>query len=180
MAGKKTSANKLNKTLIEVSRILNENNIDQWFVMFGTLLGIVREGNCIDGDDDLDIMIHYNYDELRNIFESKNFKFEPNRKSKNILKSLASKQYASFDFYMCEILNSNTYYSPWQNIQVNNVSIVQQKWKNCSINLPNDAEVKLEKMYGKDWRTPIEYIHGNRGEQSEENSIYNTKLKFTV
>jgi len=180
MYKQKTSADKLNKTLRAVSNILNDNNINEWFIMFGTLLGIVREDNCIDGDDDLDIMIHHDYHQLRNIFESSGYEFEPHRKSKNILKSLSSEQHASFDFYMCEISDDNTYYSPWQNVQVDNVSIVQQKWCDCNINLPNDAEVKLEKMYGEDWRTPIEYVHGERGEQSDENSIYNTKLKFII
>ena len=180
MAGEKTSADKLNKTLIEVSNILNKHNINEWFVMFGTLLGIVREGSCIDGDDDIDIMINFDYAELKNIFSQEGLKFDTNRKSQNILKSLSTNKYASFDFYMCEISKENNYYSPWQNVQVNNVSVVQKNWNNCNINLPNNAEEKLEKMYGKNWRTPVKYIHGQRGEFSDENSIYNTKLKFII
>jgi hypothetical protein len=81
---------------------------------------------------------------------------------------------------MCEISKDNNYYSPWQNVQVNNVSIIKHKWQNCFINLPNDAERKLEKMYGKNWKTPIKYTHGQRGELSDENSIYNTKLKSII
>tara|TARA_B100002019_G_scaffold216392_1_gene188991 strand:- start:7445 stop:7987 length:543 start_codon:yes stop_codon:yes gene_type:complete len=180
MDKQKTSTEKLNRTLHRVSRILDDNNIDCWFVMFGTLLGVVRENNCISGDDDIDIMIHYNYNDLKNIFVSNGFHFDVNRKSQNILKSIPSNEYASFDFYMCEISKDNNYYSSWQNVQVNNVSIIKHKWQNCFINLPNDAERKLEKMYGKNWKTPIEYKHGERGEMSDENSIYNTKLKFIL
>lgn len=179
MNKEKTSQEKLNRTLVKVSEILNKNNINTWFVMFGTLLGIVRNNSCINGDDDIDIMIHYNYRKLKSIFKLEGFEFEA-RKSQNILKVQPSDKYASFDFYMSEILNENTYYSPWQNVQVNNVSITKKRWNNCNINLPNDAESKLEKMYGKDWRTPIKYTHGQRGEFSNENSIYNTRLKSII
>jgi hypothetical protein len=180
MAGEKTSANKLNKTLIEVSRILNEHDINQWFVIFGTLLGIVREGSCIEGDDDLDIMIHYNYHELRAIFESNGFQFEPMIKSHNILKTLPSDEYASFDFYMCEMPNNNTYYSPWQNVEANNVSIVKREFFDFYINMPNDSELRVERLYGKNWKTPINYTTEQHHLLINGDSIYNTSFKSII
>ena len=56
MAGISESKDKLNSSLIKISKILNKNKFDQWFIAYGTLLGIVRNNSCIDGDDDIDIM----------------------------------------------------------------------------------------------------------------------------
>ena len=75
MAGKKTDKEKLNRTLEKVCFILNKNNINDWFIFFGTLLGIVRENSCIQGDDDLDIMINCDYEKLRSSFEEEGFIF---------------------------------------------------------------------------------------------------------
>lgn len=48
MAGIYTDKEKLNRTLEKVCSILNENNINDWFIFFGTLLGIVREDRCCE------------------------------------------------------------------------------------------------------------------------------------
>jgi phosphorylcholine metabolism protein LicD len=69
MVGRKQNSDTLNATLVKITKILNENSINGWFICYGTLLGIVRENSCIDGDDDIDIVIHKSkYDELRRVF----------------------------------------------------------------------------------------------------------------
>ena len=76
MAGKKETSEKLNRTLLFLITLLNDNNIKSWFVCYGTLLGLVRENSCIDGDDDIDIIIEKsNYDIIKNILIENNFKF---------------------------------------------------------------------------------------------------------
>ena len=55
MAGKKLPANVLNNTLLAIIKLLNDNNINRWFVCYGTLLGLVRENSCIDNDDNITI-----------------------------------------------------------------------------------------------------------------------------
>ena len=57
MAGTKQTSEKLNKTLLFLITLLNDNNIKNWFVCYGTLLGLVRENSCIDNDDDIDVII---------------------------------------------------------------------------------------------------------------------------
>ena len=57
MVGKKQTSEKLNNTLTEIVKILNANNIANWFIGYGTLLGIVRNRACINNDDDIDILI---------------------------------------------------------------------------------------------------------------------------
>ena len=53
MVGKKNDKILLNKTLLFIIKLLNDNNIKNWFIGYGTLLGIIRENSCIDGDDDV-------------------------------------------------------------------------------------------------------------------------------
>jgi|TARA_B110000211_G_C13952817_1_gene496981 phosphorylcholine metabolism protein LicD len=47
---------KIDEQLLEVTEILNKNNIFYW-IDSGTLLGIVREGKLLSGDLDIDISI---------------------------------------------------------------------------------------------------------------------------
>ena len=78
MTKKRISKKKLNYTLLFIAKLLNSNNINKWFIAYGTLLGIVRENSCIDNDDDIDIIIHKsNYDIVKNILIENNFKFYP-------------------------------------------------------------------------------------------------------
>ena len=182
MSGKGTDSEKLNFTLEKVCSILNENNINDWFIFFGTLLGIVRENICIDGDDDLDIMINCDYQKLRSTFEQEGFTFTSDfsiNDSNQILKTKPCDKYASFDFYMCEAQDKN-YFTPWQNVEVQNVEIEVKEWRSARINLPKNPETLLEKMYGSTWRTPIKLTNEDKEARSNEYTIYNTKVKTII
>ena len=52
--------NKLQKlnfqNLISISTLIKDI---EYFIFYGTLLGIVRENNVIKGDDDIDFMVDY-------------------------------------------------------------------------------------------------------------------------
>ena len=51
-----------------IIKLLNDNNIMNLFIGYGTLLGIIRENSCIDGDDDIDIIIdESNYDIIKEV-----------------------------------------------------------------------------------------------------------------
>jgi phosphorylcholine metabolism protein LicD len=163
MSGTHTDKEKLNLTLEKVCSILNENNVNNWFIFFGTLLGIVRENSCIEGDNDLDIMIHYDYQKLRAILEKEGFKFTYGygiRRSKKILKTEACDKYGSIDFYMCNTNEFGDFHTPWHGvistdsyIDINNKSFIKFPWNNTVLNMPNNYEQKLINMYG-DWKTP--------------------------
>ncbi len=53
MAGEGATSEKLNHTLFTIIKILRDNNINDWFVAYGTLLGIVREKSCIENDENI-------------------------------------------------------------------------------------------------------------------------------
>jgi hypothetical protein len=158
MAGVKTDKEKLNRTLEVVVNILHEENINDWFIFFGTLLGIVRENSCIQGDDDLDIMINCDYQQLRNSFEKRGFFFMQGKHGiKNpdkILKSEPTQEFGSIDFYFCEV-NGADYYTPWHSVKAKNcLPLYKQSWKSTVLNLPNDYMGKIVLMYGEDWKIP--------------------------
>lgn len=159
MAGINTDKEKLNRTLEVVANILHEENINDWFIFFGTLLGIVRENSCIQGDDDIDIMINCDYQQLRSAFEKKGFIFMQGKHGiKNpdtILKSEPTQEFASFDFYMCNVNESGEFYTKWSNVWVANwYPIVKKKWKSQTLNLPNEYSKKVINMYGENWQIP--------------------------
>jgi hypothetical protein len=158
MAGTKTDKEKLNRTLEKVCSILNENNINDWFIMFGTLLGIVRENSCIQGDDDLDIMINCDYQHLRSTFEKEGFNFTSDfgiKNSEKILKSKPCDKYASFDFYMCDVNEYGDFYTPWHRVKSRKSKpFTTKEWRSTTLNLPNGYLEKIVSMYGKDWEIP--------------------------
>ena len=61
MGGNNATKEILNRTLIFFANLLHEQKIDDWFIAYGTLLGIIRENECIAGDDDVDIIINKKY-----------------------------------------------------------------------------------------------------------------------
>lgn len=176
MVGIHTDKEKLNRTLEVVANILHKENINNWFIVFGTLLGIVRENSCIQGDDDLDILINCDYQHLRSAFEKRGFIFmEGKHGIKNpdtILKSEPTQEFGSFDFYMCETKGKN-YFTPWQNVEVQNVEIESKKWRSEQINLPKNPESILKKIYGQTWQTPIEYKVSDKISMAEKGGVYN-------
>ena len=161
MAGTKETSEKLNKTLLFLITLLNNNNIKNWFVCYGTLLGLVRENSCIDGDDDIDIIIEKsNYDIIKNILIENNFKFVYNGigNSRNILKTADTPVYSSIDIYMGDYNNENVK-DLWENLTIKdcfldteNKTFIEKKWNGQNIYYPNNYERILINRYGKDWK----------------------------
>ena len=165
MAGKHTGKEKLNCTLEKVCNILRENNINDWFIFYGTLLGIVRDDSCIQGDDDLDIMINCDYQHLRSTFEKQGFNFMVgNYGIKNpdtILKSHPTQEFGSVDFYMCNVNKSGDFHTPWHGVistdsyvNIDTKTFVYKEWSSTVLQLPNNYESKLINMYGPSWKVP--------------------------
>lgn len=164
MSGEKSTSEKLNKTLLFLINLLNNNNIKNWFVCYGTLLGLVRENSCIDNDDDIDIIIEKsNYDIIKKILIENNFKLEPNIKKcklkfKYIIKTQSTSDYSSIDIYMGDYNNKNVK-DLWNNLTINdcfldteNKTFIEKKWNGQNIYYPNNYERILINRYGKDWK----------------------------
>ena len=119
MSGETQNEDRLNNTLLMIIKLLNEHKINDWFIGFGTLLGIVRDNSCINHDDDVDIIIdESNFDKIVKILDENNL----NRtydygigSSKNIIKTKENDMYASIDFYISrkKTIRNRFYFSSW-------------------------------------------------------------------
>lgn len=162
MAGTKQTSEKLNKTLLFLITLLNDNNIKNWFVCYGTLLGLVRENSCIDNDDDIDIIIEKgNYDIIKKILIDNNFKLDYNfgiNDSKYIIKTHATSDYSSIDIYFGDYNNKNVK-DLWNKLTIkdcfldtDNKTFIEKKWNGQNIFFPNNYERILFNRYGNEWK----------------------------
>ena len=162
MAGNSNDKELLNNTLLFIIKLLNQNNIPNWFIGYGTLLVIIRENSCIDGDDDVDIVMdHNNYDIVKQLLIDNGITLEYGygiRNSKYIIKTKPTDKYCSVDFYMA-ILDKGNFNDIWEKVlwtncyNDNNV-LIKYNWNNETLYLPNNYETKLINRYGENWKIP--------------------------
>lgn len=153
MGGKEYAENKLNTILIIIVKLLHSYKATNWFIAYGTLLGIVRNNSCIDKDDDVDIIIDIKQkDLLKQIIKENNFKYMVDNHS--FIKIELEKDMPTVDFYLADVDNNGNYNDKWERTIWSNVYELQEKeWNNLVLYLPNNYETKLENRYG-DWKIP--------------------------
>jgi len=163
MGGNKNDQILLTNTLMFIVKLLNDNNINNWFIAYGTLLGIIRNNSCIDGDDDVDIVIdRNNYDILKKILIENDIEIEPEFDKdprRYILKTKVNKNYCSVDFYMAYIDEKGNFKDPWENVIWSECyneknELIQHIWNDNILYLPLNYEIKLINRYGESWRIP--------------------------
>lgn len=156
MGGIKSNKKSLNQALQKISSILNASGIDKWFISYGTLLGIVREGSCIDGDDDVDINICIKHRmQLYFLLIGNGFKIWIDKP--DFIKTLPTEEFGSIDFYFCE-MDKDSCNDTWNKIIWNNYidesgSFLKKEWENTILNIPNNPKQKLKARYGN-WEVP--------------------------
>jgi len=149
-------------TLKKINAICQASDIP-YFVMAGTLLGIIRENEFLLHDDDIDIgILDDKYaDKIKNLLLNEGFNFYGQFGKKD-----ESLQYRFFyshiqidiffyyeknkQYYMTSFDNKgNTYKYYWNKFQIDKLN-----FKNISINIPSNPEQFLETQYGTDWCIP--------------------------
>ena len=152
-AGKKQNKTTLNNTLLIIADLLNKNKIKDWFIGYGTLLGIVRNNSCIENDDDIDIIINNIYTKkIIKIFIKNNFKVYKNDLP-NFLR-IEKNNLAPVDFYLCNVIEDDFHDNHENTIWKNCKPINYYKWNGGILNIPNNPEIKLKNRYGEDWKIP--------------------------
>lgn len=161
-----TNCDILNNTLKLVSKKLNERGVKNWFIGYGTLLGITRDGSCIPHDDDVDIMVCMTqFNLIKEILselkiEVWNSTYPHDRRLHNtayMIKTKPTDTLASVDFYFCRVSNGGTFFDIWDNITWVNCfnsenKLDTTKWRETSLNIPHDVESKLIAKYGIWWK----------------------------
>ena len=174
--GTPKSSQDLNKNLIDLVKLFNKYHISNWCIHGGTLLGIVREGNCIDNDDDIDILLHI--EELQKLEKMINdngiYVLMRDIAKKRLEFNLPQgKEY--MPFYQIKLPNSNITidlsivipiydyykYAYWgKSIDPGKWYLLDEykpykkvNWKGVIIQLPKDNKY-LYDIYGDDWITP--------------------------
>ena len=153
------SKEKLNNTLKYISNLLNKSLIDDWFIGYGTLLGIIRENSCIDGDDDIDIIINkIYYDQIKSLLIANDFEIDYDHginDSKDILKTKERENYSSIDFYMADVDNNGNFNDKWEDVIWSNCyynnKLIRYTWNNIELQIPNNYKSKLINRYGETW-----------------------------
>ena len=148
--------------LIEVCEILDQYDID-YNILFGSLLGMYRDGKLISHDPDVDLAIKFNQqlnliqalEELTN-----NMGFKIIRYSINQLVSIY-KNNVYIDIYTFKTIGDYyrcADYSIHKDVFDNDNTI------NCDgydFKTIKDPETFFENMYGLDWRTPLVGSHAH-------------------
>jgi len=168
MGGIRSSSDALNKALEKISTILNDSGIDDWFISYGTLLGVIREGSCINGDDDVDINISIS-DRMQLYFLLIGNGFEIWIDKPNFIKTIPTEETGSIDFYFCEmdqyVCNDTWNKTIWNNYKHKDNEFLKKEWNGAMLNIPFNPQDKLKARYGN-WKIPSD---DNMGGESPYN-----------
>tara|TARA_Y100001973_G_scaffold106619_1_gene185886 strand:- start:932 stop:1540 length:609 start_codon:yes stop_codon:yes gene_type:complete len=175
--GKKQSAADLDSTLHALAQLFNSENLQNWFIAYGTLLGFVRSGRCIENDDDVDAIIDGK--QLPQLFAAldrhgvsygtatkpgEDFSNEAEkkkpRKEDRVVNFVRIWSFPTIvDIYIANVSGSD-FYDSWNKVRwteclpLHKASFTTESRDPVTIWLPSGSEKKLAKRYGKDWRTP--------------------------
>lgn len=154
MGGNIFSDEELNNTLLLIVNLLNKHSITNWFLGYGTLLGIVRNNSCIDKDDDVDIVIDVKErDKVGKILHDNNYKFIYERPM--FIKVEFEEEKPTVDFYFSHVNNDGDFHDTWEQVVWSKTTpFIEKEWNDVTLFLPNNYETKLNNRYGDDWETP--------------------------
>jgi hypothetical protein len=163
----------INNTLVFFANLLHLHNIDNWFISYGTLLGIVRNNSCIEGDDDIDIIIDIkHYQKIMQILAINEFyTYDVSKLDKfnqQFIKTVDNDKLCSVDFYFAEVDDNGDFNDTWNELiwsncftNNNDKQFILYDWNGTVLHIPNNYETKLIKLYGENWQTPLsrdEYV----------------------
>ena len=144
----------------------------EYFIFFGTLLGITRENRLIDGDDDIDFYINLkNRDQLINDLKINNIEVDLSlsvNKNKSFLqvKRIIQNEVLITDFYFYESdVEKNFIIEKWnfeggtqdatKHLRIPRVFIYPLKkvsFRSHEIFVPQEGELICEFLYGRGWK----------------------------
>ncbi len=163
-----------------LSKIQNACDIDEvidLFVCYGTLLGIYRDGNFIEYDDDMDMLIilenKINVDDVANKLvkelEKKELKVHVAKTNKEKIPFIQvfDKDHKVWTDIFIGFIEKDEVSLPMQNVNYYNIPknllfpCQQFEFGGFSLNVPNNIPEFLEYRYGKNWEIPDRYFRNS-------------------
>ena len=151
----------LRNIAIDTIHTFNICDIDYW-VDFGTLLGIIRENDIILGDNDVDICVvespelHEKMKMAKYILEKKGYKvIKEDWDAYRVRKY----RYPYADIYINKINREKNIYNGAEGDKSDiSIDYIEPKsivtWKNVDVKCPSKIDETLVYRYGSDWKTP--------------------------
>ncbi len=158
--------------LNEISQILENNNI-AWTVFFGTLLGLVRESDLMDHDDDIDfVIIGMKIEEFSETLSKFNQNFKIIKLEENIISFVYKNSSFNIDFYFTNTFNKDNLITfGGYDFEERIISLLNETKNNklirfafdypeklCHIRIPDNPLPFLEYLYGEKWTIPIKNL----------------------
>ena len=165
------------KLLEYVTNGLRKFGVKYW-LDFGGLLGVIREGDMIVGDDDFDISvttddftkvmeylqtIEHEYDISRDNTYRKCGDIDGKSLMLYKIRPKSNKNLALLDIFFFEELEGGELKSLWTSDDDTHIDVIfplelffVEKW-GFSVNIPNDPVRRLIGKYGEDFMTPVTY-----------------------
>ena len=142
--------------LLDLKKCFDKRNI-KFGLIYGTLLGAIREENFIEHDEDTDIfMLQENKPMLLDVlFELRNIGFEVGRHTDELTSIIRNGEY--IDIYSFKKKGINT--RECDGYIIKNVfleNLEEYEFLGTMFNVPQDTEKLLVHLYGKDWKIPKE------------------------
>ncbi len=157
--------NQINKeiafqNLKDLAAILKKHDIPL-IPCFGTLLGIIRDNDFIDWDEDIDLMVKSEDKEelLDALWDLREIGFEFIRQDRcfHTLSVMRNGEYIDFNIMDSVSPELRTDYGGAFFFEKHLTDLVEFDFKGLKVMIPKDYEDYLTFMYG-DWRTPVRYI----------------------
>ena len=161
---RKVASESNNKNLIIISKILNKNGIE-YFPFYGTLLGLVRENSCIEGDDDIDIMVSYKHrEQIYKIMTDLGMKNTDGGRNFLQFTYKIGNQPVIADFYLFEeqedyVIEKWNFFGKEKDKKYNIhydkkfiFPLTNKQWNGIELKMPCNPEWLVEYCYGKEWK----------------------------
>ena len=143
----------MNSALQWAVDLLNENHID-YFLMSGTLLGLVRDKKPLR-DDDIDIGIYANqidFNKLNDIIQSSDVEIDDVQPPYLFkLKKYGVSIDLFYHFKEGDEIWHGSIYHRWYNAMFEHTTLM---YNNNTYSVPNNHDIYLRENYG-DWKTPV-------------------------